>query len=439
MNKIWAVLRREFLSRVRTRAFIIGTVLFPVFLGGVMVLPALLLRQSSGPSRIALLSAGTEVLGEKIAKALSASRIGSGADAIPRYELYRFDVTPERLEEVRDSLIARTGIGRKDASGINGVLVMDEGTLVTGRVYYFGDNAASLESMGELRGLLRPVLTQVRLEREGIDPVIVTRALGPIDLTTQRVSDGKLTGQSGEASFMLAYAMAFILYMALILYGTQTMTSVVEEKSNRIMEVLASSLTPFQMMLGKIVGVGAVALLQIGIWGGTAWLFTTYRVELLGMIGVNASAPGFADAIPAIPGSLIVVFLIFFVLGFLLYSSLYAAVGSMCNTVQETQQAQFPVMMLIITGLMTMFALLNNPDGNLAQVLTYIPFWSPFVVPVRYSLAPISLWELLASGGTAIAGLLLIAWVAGRIYRIGILSYGKRATIKDLWRWIRTA
>lgn len=439
MNKVWAVLRREFLSRVRTRAFLIGTILFPIFLGGMMVLPALLLRRASGSSRIALLSAGNETLGERVAKALVASRIGSGSDATPRYELYRFDVAPERLEEVRDSLIARTGLGRKDDSGINGVLVMDEGTLATGRVHYYGDNAASLDAMGELRGSLRPVLTQVRLEREGVDPQVVTRALGPIDLATQRVSDGKLTGQSGEASFMLAYAMAFILYMALILYGTQTMTSVVEEKSNRIMEVLASSLTPFQMMLGKIVGVGAVALLQIGIWGGTAWLFTTYRTELLGWFGVDAAASGLAGAIPVIPGALIVVFLIFFVLGFLLYSSLYAAVGSMCNTVQETQQAQFPVMMLIIAGLMTMFALLNNPDGNLAMVLTYIPFWSPFVVPVRYSLAPIPLWELLASGGAAIAGLLLITWVAGRIYRVGILSYGKRATLKDLWRWIRTA
>jgi ABC-2 type transport system permease protein len=273
-----------------------------------------------------------------------------------------------------------------------------------------------------------------------VDPLVVMRAIGPVSLATQRVADGKLTGQSGDATFAIAYAMGFILYISLLIYGIQVMTSIVEEKSNRIMEVLASSMTPFQMLLGKILGVGSVALLQLGIWAGAAYAATTYRVQLLGLFGVDAAASGgMAGMIPTIPGPLLVVFLIFFVLGFLLYASMFAAVGSMCNTVQETQQAQFPVMFLIILGLMTMFALLNDPNSPLVQTLSYVPFWTPFVIPVRYSMAPIPIGGLLVSAAVTILGMLAIVWVAARIYRVGILSYGKKAGIRDLWRWVRTA
>ena len=294
--------------------------------------------------------------------------------------------------------------------------------------------------MSELQSTIRPLVTRERLEREGVDPLVVMRAIGPVSVVTQRVADGKLTGQSGDATFAIAYAMGLILYMALLIYGIQVMTSIVEEKSNRIMEVLASSMTPFQMLLGKILGVGSVALLQIGIWAGAAYAATTYRVQLLGLFGVDAAASGgMAGLIPTIPGDLLVVFLAFFVLGFLLYSAMFAAVGSMCNTVQETQQAQFPVMFLIILGLMTMFALLNDPNSPLVQTLSYVPFWTPFVIPVRYSMAPIPITGLLISAGVTILGMLAIVWVAARIYRVGILSYGKKASVRDLWRWVRTA
>jgi ABC-2 type transport system permease protein len=139
------------------------------------------------------------------------------------------------------------------------------------------------------------------------------------------------------------------------------------------------------------------------------------------------------------PTDLLVIFLIFFALGFLLYSAAYAAIGSMCNTVQETQQAQMPVMLFIIMGLMSMFALLNEPNGNLARVLSLVPPLAPFVVPVRHSIAPIPIGELALSVGITIAGLLLIVWVAARIYRVGILMYGKRASFRDLARWVRAS
>ena len=440
MNKVWAVIRREFLERVRTKAFILGTLLFPVFLAAMTVLPALLLTGDSGTKRVALVDGAGGGFGAKVEAAMRAARIGEGDEASPRYDLVRVVAPGEQLEQARDSLIGLTALGQDAATSFDGVLVVDEAALAAGRLTYFGDDVSSPRAMGELQSLLRPVVTRERLEREGVDPVLVMRAIGPVQLATQKVANGRLTGQSGDATFAVAYAMGFILYIALLMYGMQVMTSIIEEKSNRIMEVLASSMTPFQMLLGKVIGVGAVALLQLSIWAGVAYGVTTYRASLLGLFGVDAAASAnLAGLIPSLPGALLVVFLAFFVLGFLLYSAMFAAVGSMCNTIQETQQAQTPVMMLIILGLMTMFALLNNPNSDMARVLSFIPFWSPFVIPVRYSMSPVPLPTLLLSAAATLAGMLAIVWVAARIYRIGILSYGKRATFKDVWRWMRTA
>lgn len=439
MNKIWAVVRREFLERVRTKAFILGTFLFPIFIVGISVVPALLMTRTTGTKRVAVVDGASGEFGAKVEDAMAAAQIGEGDELRSRYRVTRYPVTEEQLDDTRDELIARTGLSRAADTTFDGVLVLTDAGLMSGRLQYFGDDAGSLRAIGDLQGLLRPVVTRERLEREGVDPTTVMRVIGPVNLATQKVSDGKLTGQSGQATFMLAYAMGFILYMALLLYGVQTMNSIVEEKSNRIMEILASSMSPFQMLLGKVLGVGAVALLQIGIWGGSAYLFTSYRVQILGAFGVDASGGALALAIPTIPGDLLAVFLLFFVLGFLLYSAMYAAVGAMCNTVQETQQAQFPVMFLILLGLMTMFALLNDPNSSVAQTLSYVPFWTPFVLPVRYSMSPVPLPQLAASVVATILGMLAIVWLAGRIYRVGILSYGKRASVRELWRWIRTA
>ncbi|MDZ4675121.1 MAG: ABC transporter permease [Gemmatimonadota bacterium] len=440
MNKVWAVIRREFIERVRTKAFLLSTLLFPVFIGAMMVLPALLLTKTSGVKRVAVLDGTSVDFGARVNNALLAVKRGSGGDASAQYEPTLVVTGGERMEAVRDSLIAGIGLAGETGPSLNGVLILTDEGLASGRLQYFGDNAGSISAMQELEGTVRPLVTRQRLEREGVDPMVVMRAIGPVSLATQRVAEGKLTGQSGGATFAIAYAMGFILYMALLIYGIQVMTSIVEEKSNRIMEVLASSMSPFQMLLGKILGVGSVAFLQLGIWAGAAYAATTYRVQLLGLFGVDAAASsGVSSMIPSIPGSLLVVFLAFFVLGFLLYSAMFAAVGSMCNTVQETQQAQFPVMFLIILGLMTMFALLNDPNSPLVMTLSYVPFWTPFVIPIRYSMAPIPIMGLLVSAVITILGMLAIVWVASRIYRVGILSYGKRASLRDLWRWVRTA
>jgi ABC-2 type transport system permease protein len=287
-----------------------------------------------------------------------------------------------------------------------------------------------------LQSVVSNALAGVRLGKSGVDAALVRQAMKPAHMDTTKVSDGKVTGQSGAESFMIAYFMGFILYIAILIYGQQTMTSVIEEKTSRIMEVLASSLTPFQMLLGKVLGVGLTGLTQMAIWGGTVFLISSQRTHLAGIFGMSVDATQ-SFPIPSMAPGLLLVFLLYFTLGFLLYGALYAAIGAMCNTIQETQQYAIFVTMFIIVGFFAVFALIKDPTGQLGVTMSYIPFFAPFTMPVRYSLTSVPPLELAMSLALMLATLLACVWLAARIYRTGILMYGKKPSWGELWRWIR--
>lgn len=436
MNKILAVIRREFVEKVRTRAFLISTIGFPIFILLLMFLPALLLNRATATKRIAIVDGATGDLGVRIESVLALAKTEDSDKGRALYNPVLVRAT-DRVAEVQDSLIPFTGLSqRAGVEGFDGLLVVTEDAVVSGKLNYLGSNVSSLRDMGALERALRPVVMSERLRRAGVDPRVVTQALGTVNLTTEKVVGGRRTGESGAASFALGYAMGFLMYLGLLLYGVQVMTSIVEEKSSRIVEVLASSLTPFQMMLGKVVGVGSVGIFQLGVWVGTATLLTNYRTEIAGMLGISSAAvAGFS--IPTLSPALFGVFLLFFVLGFLTFAAVYATVGSMCSTVQDTQQVQFPVMLVVIAGYISTFAVLNDPTGGLGRILTFVPFLSPFVVPVRYSINPVPLPIVALSALLSVVALLAVVWVGAKVYRVGILSYGKRATVREVWRWIR--
>ena len=333
--------------------------------------------------------------------------------------------------------MARTGTAG-EGERYDGVLLLTDAGVSSGKIPYYGTNVGSPNDMRRLEAEVQTALRLERLRRAGIDPFTAMPALRPIDLETSKITAGKLTGESGGASFLLAYIMGFVLYFAMVLYGVQVMNAVVEEKSSRVAEVLVSSLTPFQMMLGKVLGVGAAGLLQLGVWGLTAMAVTTYRAPLAKLVGASPETLS-QMRVPDVRPDLLAVFLVFFVLGFLLFSSLYAAVAALCNSQQEAQQANTPVTLIIVAGFMAMFSLLNEPSGALARTLSMVPFLSPFVVPVRYSLAPIPLPELLLAIAITLLTMLAVVWLAGRIYRTGILMYGKRPSLRELVRWVAEA
>jgi ABC-2 type transport system permease protein len=216
------------------------------------------------------------------------------------------------------------------------------------------------------------------------------------------------------------------------------MSSVLEEKTSRIVEVLASSVTPFQLMLGKVVGVASVGLFQLAIWALAGLYLIANVAPILAVLHMSSDAAKGVQ-LPTVTLPLLLVFLLFFVLGFFLFASLYAAVGAMCNSQQDANQTQHPVTIGIVLGLMTMFPLMNDPNSTLARALSLIPFTAPFATPIRYSVSPLPLLELLLSVVATVCGVLLTCWMASRIYRIGILAYGKRPGLAELWRWVRTA
>jgi ABC-2 type transport system permease protein len=232
--------------------------------------------------------------------------------------------------------------------------------------------------------------------------------------------------------------MGILLYIALSLYGTQVMSSVIEEKSNRIVEVLVSSVRPFEMMVGKIVGVGMVCLTQLVIWAGAFLLLRRYQAVVLGWFGVADPGRSTLELIlPSLGTGLIVVFLLFFVMGFLFYASMYAAIGSMCTTIQEAQQLQVPVMMCSVAGWFSAIAVMKEQSGEFARIASLIPPLTPFVVPVRYSLSPLPPGEMALGIAAGLIGLVLMMAIAGRIYRVGILMYGRRASFGEVFRWLR--
>jgi ABC-2 type transport system permease protein len=437
MNKILAVMRREVSARVRTKAFIISTILLPLFIAAVTILPAVFSRSGNRSSHIAIVDASSDTLGIGVESALQRQMLTGDSSTVSRYRVARVAVVPANVAHVRDTLIAHVGVNAaKDGQSLDGVLVINDSTLATGKLDYFGDNTSALEAMGELEGSVTQVLTATRLAQAGVSPAVMVAAMKRADLSTVRVNNGKTTGQSGTESFFIAYAMGFLLYFTMIIYGQQTLTSVIEEKSSRIMEVLASSLRPFEMLLGKILGVGLTGLLQLSIWAGAVVVLSAGRVQIARVLGVSAAAMQQLP-IPTMPTDLLVVFLLYFVLGFLLYGALYAAIGSMFNTVQEAQQVAAFVQMVILVGFFALFAVIRDPTGSLGVNLSLVPFFSPFIMPARWSLTTVPVAQLATSIVLSVLAILAVAWIAGRIYRTGILMYGKKPSLMDVTRWIR--
>jgi len=440
MNKLLAVIRREFIERVRTRAFLFGTFVVPLIAGTFGYLPQVLMKRETGPRVIVVLDQTQDALGNRVVTALGVPQIGTGAAARARFQAVRLPAEG-RASALRDSVVALIGLREGPPGAPDGILILDEDAIASGKVVYLGSNVTSFREMNLLERTLEPVLREERLLRRNADQALIEAAGVRLDLESTKVTEGRVTGQSGEASFFLAYIVNFVMYITLLLYGIQVMSAVIEEKSSRIVEVLVSSLSPFQLLLGKVIGVGAVGLVQLGIWAGTGFYVTrALASSSANVASVELAADGTRQSLTASPVSadLVLVVLIFFFLGFFLYSALYAAVGAMCNSQQEAQQANTPITMMIGLGMISMFALINEPSGTMARVLSFIPLFTPIVVPVRYAIAPLSATEVALAAVTLVLGILAVTWIAARIYRVGILSYGKRPSIRELLRWVRS-
>jgi ABC-2 type transport system permease protein len=423
MHRVWVVIRREFVTKVTNKWFLIATVLGPLLMGVAMFLPAYMLTKSAGVRVVLVVDASSGQLGRQIETAL---------DGAPRIDARYVPADLAALGRMADSLAAEVGL-----KTINGFLLVTDETFTDGRVEYRGSNVSSQTDMASLQRYVEQAVLTERLERVGVDPQVVANARIPIDLKTINIRGGKTTDQSGQAAFFLAYVMWFVLYVALIVYGQLVAGAVVEEKSSRIIEVLVSSIRPFQLLAGKVIGVGAVGLFQLVIWAGMAKVLIDRQAFFLDLFGIHVPG-GRAFGLPGVPLATVGVLLLYFVLGFFLYASMFAAIGAMSSSEADVRQAQQPVVMLIVIPALLAFGALNDPDGSIAVWLTLVPFSSPIAMPIRWSVSAVPAGELAASVGILLATMLGVTWLAGRIYRVGILMYGKRPGIRELVRWIRT-
>jgi len=418
MRKIWAVVRREFVERIRSKWFWAMALLGPLFFGAVFFLSTQLGR-GGGVKRIVVVDATTGPVGARITQLLNGS------------PLFRAVSVPAGGEVV-DSLTAEV-----EHKALSGFLIVTDAAVDSGKAEYRGSNVSAFATIGALERTIGDVVSAVRLEREGVDPRVVARARIPVRLETKKIAGGKTTGETAAQSFSLAYFMGIILYTAILLYGINVMSSVLEEKTTRIVEVLVSSLRPFQLMLGKVLGVGAVSIFQFLIWGVSARILFAHRRDLLGAGGMGDADPVFQ--VPNVSGATAAIFITYFLGGFFLYSAMFAAVGAMSSSEQEARQAQQPVSWLLVLSFLSMFGMLNDPASTFAVTLSLIPFSAPIAMPVRWAAGNLPTHEIALSLTILVAAIVGVTWVAARIYRVGMLMTGKRPNLKELVRWVRAA
>jgi len=419
VRKVWAVIRREFVERVRTKWFWVSAILGPVLFAGIIVFQ--IVQSVGGAVRhIAVVDSTSTGFGERVAEALSAGRT---------FRATRVPAGPG----VIDSLTRLV-----EAKQLDGFLIVTNELTETGKAEYRSSNISSLQAIEELQRGLGRLVVKVRLETKGVNPAVVDWAQIPIRLDTKKIARGRTTAESAGQSFIMAYIMAILLFMAILLYGVNVMSSVLEEKTTRIVEVLVSSLRPFQLMLGKVVGAGAVSFFQFLIWGVSARLLINLRGPIARMLGADpAAAQGLQ--LPHIPGATVAVFMAFFLGGFLLYSAMFAAVGAMSSNEQEARQAQQPVTYLLMISYFSIIGLTNDPSSTFSRTLSLVPFTSPIATPVRWTAGSMAMSELVASLAILAIAIVGVTWVAARIYRVGILMTGKRPSMKELVRWVRAA
>jgi ABC-2 type transport system permease protein len=336
---------------------------------------------------------------------------------------YMVEINTTPTEDERNFLRQQVSNG-----AIDGFLWLTDDSLAQRKVIYNAKDVTDFEESTELRNAVRTALITRQLGQKGMSQQEVESLLKPIELDAVHVEKGR-EGLSGVAVFVTTFIMVMLLYTVVLIYGIAVMRSIIEEKSSRILEVLLSSVTARELLAGKILGVGAVSLTQILIWVTFAAL-----VSFPGLVAAHSFISGVH-----IPMAGIIAFGVFFLLGYFLYSTMYAAVGAMVNTDQEAQQMQWPAMLPIIMSLVLMNPVLQHPNSALAFWLSIIPFFAPILMLVRVLVEQPPAWQLALCVALMLVTIYGLLSLTSRIYRVGILMYGKRPTLPELRRWLKYA
>lgn len=426
MRKIWVIIKREYLVRVRTKAFAIGTVLSPLLMLALIVLPGFLATRGGGDRNITIVDqTGDPQLYDLIKRRLESPQEDGGA---ARSITTRFILSHEAVppgEDLTPVIERYKGVIAEDSD--KSFVVLPPGLYESGQPQYYSRNTADI-SIRALEDSISAGISERRLARDGFDPSKIRQYMREVDLVTHKIGAGGEVTEGGRSDFFVAFGLLFFIYISVLIYGQVVMRGVSEEKQSRIAEIIVSSAKPTEMMLGKVIGIGMVGLTQIGIWALTAFVISAFGASFFSSRGV---------AVPNIPPSLLIYFVLYFLLGYFLFATLYAVVGSIVSSDEEAQQAQMPVTMLIVVPMIIFGMILSNPNSPTSVVLSMIPFFAPTLMMLRIAIVNPPLWEVLLSMAIMLVTILVLVWIAARIYRVGILMYGKRPSLAELGRWLR--
>lgn len=423
MHDVLLIIRREFHERVASKSFLIGTVLFPLLMIGLIVLPRVV--GTRGAERtLALVNEGPPGVGAAFADALS--RPPESAED----NTYRVTPVEGSFEQSRASLAARV-----QAKELDGYVVLPADVLERGEILFRARNVGSFAVMRDLRAAGNRAVQSERIRKAGIEARAVAAMIAPIEVDEARITARGEERGGALSTFITAYAVAFLIYLMTTLYGVAVMRSVLEEKTNRIAEVLMSTIRAPHLMAGKIIGVGSAAVAQVIIW----MVILVAVMSQSKRLGDQFALPETVSQALNVDAATGVLLFLYFLLGFLLYASVFATVGAAVTSEQEAQSVQFLALLPLITPLLFMQTILNAPLGATATTLGVIPFTAPIAMPMRMASTPVPGVEIAASLVLMVIGMAVVAWAAGKIYRVGLLSTGKRPTFAELLQWLRTA
>ncbi len=437
-ERILTIVRREYLTRVRSKGFWIATLILPLAMGALVFLPSLLLMKTKASHRMTIVDATGGDLGERVAKELAAPVAPPAGKTVERelegrreVDITRFEVRVAPAEADAAAQQARLD-AQVLAGDIDSWIWISPANLASSRVEYHAASVSNFLTQRRLEQALTRIFSEARFAAAGYDSARVAELARGVDLDTLKVTEEGTKAETGMAGFYLAYLLFFLLYTVVAIYGGLVMNGVLEEKSSRIVEVLLASTTPSELLIGKLAGIGAAGLTQLAVWAAAIGIFSAPSL-------IGAMAGGLLDGVPQVAPMVLVHFLLHFLLGFFLFASMYAAIGAATNSTQEAQPFTGVVVPFLVAPVVFMMPVINDPDSTLAVVLSLVPPFTPLLMMLRIAVKTPPAWQI-ALGYLLTSGFVVgLVALCARIYRVGILMYGKRPTFRELGRWIRHA
>jgi ABC-2 type transport system permease protein len=425
MHNVLMILRREYLERVTKKSFWIGTAVFPLLMVVLTTLPMMLVGLGGNDQKTIALVDATDKLYDPLVKELSDKKLKDGT---PRYAIEKVPLAGT-LESTEQSLEPRARNGK-----LFGILTVAKDIDAKDAFTFYGKTVGDIRSTEEIQSALRRAAIELRFANANIaaDKGVVDKLLAPVDMETREISK---EGGSTKKNFLTAYfgtfAFVMVLFMTLLLYGIAMMRGILEEKTSRVMEVLLGSVSPQELMTGKILGIGLVGLTQVGIYAVTAGVLRVY-------MGAKMSGTDMGGILSTFTLTKLAFFLIFFLLGYFMYVALFACVGAVCNSEQEAQNYQAPITWCLMLPMIATIFFVGQPDSTISVVVSLIPIFTPMVMFMRICVQMPPAWQIALSIVLTTAFTWLVFRGAAKIFRIGILMYGKRPTIPEIMRWARS-